>query len=393
MRVKKKKVVFLINSCFPYISGGRETWLYNISKQLVAKGYSINIITQKNSGNPLFFNDISDLIEITTCKTLSNIPLFKPAIRSYFRIINSLILTLQMTRVIKNKYTGIYSNYVFISMDTIFTALSVGIIKKNKDIKFICSDRGRHAVVLSTKLPLLKKIFFYIEKWAYMTASEIWANGIDTKDYIKNRGFKSILIKNGVNIKRIDQDHSKPDENLFNSDEFIVTNVATLLDIKGIKECIEAAKLLGEWGETKFRFVFVGKGSSAKYKAYAEKLNVIDKVVFLGEQKNVIPYLKESDVLVCLSGGGGMSMSALEALASQTPVIAWKSEIYEQIIQHEVNGILVKEKNPDELAKAIKKIMNNYSKYKSMGKTARISIESNCWEKITEKVVERIEKI
>lgn len=391
---KGNNIVFLLNSSFPYYSGGRETWLYNISKRLTKNGYSVTIITKRNPGRNLHFRDISEKIETIPCKTLLNIPILKHLIHSYLKIIDSTVLSLQMARKIKNRFGNNYQSCVFISMDTVYTAFAIRIMKaKYQDLNFVCSNRSLHAAILSDKYPIFRHFFYYMEKRAYKSADEIWANGKDTKAYIKHCGFDSVLIGNGVDIEGIDQEERTPEEAVFMKSNFKITMLATLLDRKGIKELLEAGSILVKNGIADFNLIFIGKGSPDHYREYADKFKISDRVFFLGEKKNVASYLKNSDLIACLNSGGGMSMSALEGLASRTPVIAWNSPVYTQLIEHQVNGVLVKEKNTQELANAIYSIKNNYSKYKKMGTEARERVEAFDWEKITQRVIFQLERI
>jgi len=388
-KINKNHIVLLLNSSFPYYSGGRETWLYNITKHLVKSGYQIHILTLFNTDkNPLHFKDIPSNIEIINCKTLKQIPIIKHFIRSYFNIVDSLYGACQMLRQLHKNFLNIYSNCIFISMDTVFTPIPLYYLKrKRKDITFICSSRGPHADILSIRFPLVARLFHMLEKHSYKTADMIWANGRDTQVDIKNHGFDSLLIENGVDIELIDNKYKFPDEQVFKNKNFKITSVASLLDVKGIKELLEAGAILLKNKISDFDLIFVGKGNPARYIEYAKKLGILQKSHFLGERQNVISYLKNSHLIACLSGGGGMSMSALEALGSKTPVIAWNSPIYNQIIRHGENGYLVTEKDARALADGIIIIKNNYTKFEKMGKNARKSIKNFDWKKIVEKII------
>ena len=49
----KKRLVIIIDSIFPSVSGGKENWLYEMSKQL-QKEYDISIISQKTKTKPFY---------------------------------------------------------------------------------------------------------------------------------------------------------------------------------------------------------------------------------------------------------------------------------------------------------------------------------------------------
>jgi len=388
--MNKPEIYFVINSAFPYYSGGRETWLYNVVKRLNSiTDCDIHIISQKGGTGSFCFKGIQDKINIVFCNTLKSIPVIKWFIRNYFNIINNLFLSYQMYRKILKRHK---KYCIFIALDTIFTALPIRWLKKKDDkIFFICSVRGPHADILSNRYPIFKKWFHLIEKETYDEADEIWANGNDTQEAIKRSGYDSIVIENGVYLKLMDNDNNFPEEFIFKSNDFKILSSATLLDIKGIKELIEAGKHLYDKNIQDFILIFIGKGSSNRYVKYARKLGISQKTFFLGEKGNVIPYLKASNLIACLSGGGGISMSAIEALALKTPVIAWNSPVYKQMIEHRENGYLVKEKDSKALANAILHIKDSYNSFNQMGINARKSVEKYDWNNIAKKIKKLLE--
>ena len=59
-------IVFLLNSPYPYYTGGRETWLYNITQRLCER-HNIYIIREKPGKNPQqngSFSDIDSRIQL-----------------------------------------------------------------------------------------------------------------------------------------------------------------------------------------------------------------------------------------------------------------------------------------------------------------------------------------
>ena len=60
----------------------------------------------------------------------------------------------------------------------------------------------------------------------------------------------------------------------------------------------------------------MGKGDTGRYRQEAERLGVAEHVLFVGEQPDVRSWLHGADVSLNLSGGTGMAISALEALAA-----------------------------------------------------------------------------
>ena len=72
-----------------------------------------------------------------------------------------------------------------------------------------------------------------------------------------------------------------------------------------------------------------------------------DKVVLLGERRDVPAILSGCAVSVCIQNphlrrkGGGISVASIESMAAGTAVVAWDSRQYTQVIEHSKTGYLV----------------------------------------------------
>jgi len=181
--ISRKHIVFVLNSSFPHYSGGRETWLYNVSKLLDEQGYHVYIIALTNTaGRPLHFPDLPDSIELISCPTLRDVPVLRHALHGYMNIINTAYYSWRMTQALRRRFAGIYRNCVFISLDTLHAAKAVWRLKKRyPDLRFVCSCRGPAAHELSARFPLLARSFYRLERRSFQMADEIWANGKDTQ--------------------------------------------------------------------------------------------------------------------------------------------------------------------------------------------------------------------
>jgi len=229
-----------------------------------------------------------------------------------------------------------------------------------------------------------------MERHALQDAPVIWANGHDTVGWLKELGYASILVPNGIDVAHIRTAKPITTESLFTGDSFRIVSIGTLRDVKGIRELLEAGAYLIEGGMTDLELVFVGKGNADRFKRIAKELQIEKHVHFVGEKYDVIPYLKACHVAACLSEGGGMSMAALESLASGIPVIAWDTLVYQQLIINGTTGKLVPLKDAHALAEGIREIRENYSEWKQRGCEAAKTIEQYDWENISKRIVQLI---
>lgn len=129
-------------------------------------------------------------------------------------------------------------------------------------------------------------------------------------------------------------------------------------------------KIIGNGEEKQFLENFVKKNDLQKY------------ISFLGtlSRQEVYNELKNSHCLISVSKFETFGINIIESLAVGRPVIATHSGGSSEIINSE-NGILLNSFEIDELADAIKYLMNNYNKYNQQ------KISEECQKKYSEKLV------
>lgn len=350
-------IIFVINSPYPFYTGGRETWLYNVCNRMCGE-HNINIITEEKvySDNRYgVITGINSLIKIHPIKTLRNTVWLRPFLRSYLSCFVEYFSEFKMKKKLKKIIYNMPKGRTYIiTMDTVFCG-SVGKWGKKtfNNICYISSVRGPHAEITSSYYPLLKRFIFNKELSNLKEADKIWVNGYDTQVNIKNKGFSSVVIKNGTDIKKIDNIKTTDLEHIMYSNDPKVVMIGSLLDIKGYKELIMAIAILHKRFNLKVHMIAIGKGDSADYVKLASQEGILDYTHFLGYKENAVAYAKCADVIACLSGGGGFSMAAIECLATKKPVVAWDSPVYRQMIKNKENGLLVETNNVKQLAKGI----------------------------------------
>lgn len=95
------------------------------------------------------------------------------------------------------------------------------------------------------------------------------------------------------------------------------------------------------------------------------------KVIFLGHIENMEDLLKKTDIVVLPSYREGVPKILLEAAACGLPLIATDVPGCREIVDHNINGILIPAKNPEELVKAIIYMYSNYNTRIKMGEASR----------------------
>lgn len=172
-------------------------------------------------------------------------------------------------------------------------------------------------------------------------------------------------IPNGVNIEKIfnanparRRDFNIPD------DAFLLCQVARFIWPKDQEVVIRSLVHLPKHVHA----VFVGDGERRKIcEALADKMNLRERVHFLGVRKNISELLKMADVIVCSSEFEGLSLASVEGLASGKPVVASDVPGLKEIIGG--YGLLFPFANEVEFAGRIRTLLNNPEYAREVGKS------------------------
>lgn len=332
-------------------------------------------------------------IKYIRVKTLSTFKWIRFFLRSYLSLLDIIITSLMMRFAIKKHFHKSDIYYV-ICLDTMY-CVKAGIEFKslNQKSRVIASARCPHAEMYSSRFKYLSNYFFSLEKKSLESVDQVWSNGYDTANILRSKGFSSQVMLNGVDYYTITNElptNEYPE--LFNQ-KFSVINVSTLLPIKGIYELIEAVSILLYEYNKSINLILIGKGDSAPFEKHAEKLKVNHCVFFLGHKQRPGSFLKAAKLSTCLSGGSGLSMSAIESMASAIPVVAWNSDVYQQFNIGCTNMKLVKEGDVKELAYTLNEMIENYDFYLLMAKQAKDYAKQFDWIKVKAMFLEKLDLI
>lgn len=178
------------------------------------------------------------------------------------------------------------------------------------------------------------------------------------------------LIPNAVDIGRFRPRLARTDVSP------IVVFVGRLVPVKGLPVLLEAWRRMPQGG--KARLVIAGDGPERqRLVELAATLGIADTVTFLGEVADVPEVLSRASIYVQPSHVEGLSNSVLEAMASGLPIVATRISGNEDLITNGINGILVPPADPDELSRALSRLLANPDEAGLMGIASRSAIERN----------------
>ncbi len=114
-------------------------------------------------------------------------------------------------------------------------------------------------------------------------------------------------------------------------------------------------------------------------KELTKRLEVKDKVLFVGsrEPREISQWMNASDIFVLPSLSEGRPNVVAEAMASGLAVVATDVGGTGEFIGNDINGILIKPKDPEEIADKIISLLEDDKKRMYIGKKARKAIVDN----------------
>jgi len=142
---------------------------------------------------------------------------------------------------------------------------------------------------------------------------------------------------------------------------------------KGIPVLLNSLSLLKK---NNWRLKIIGEGNlKSQYETQAQNLKIDDKINFSGKLKEdeLIRSLQDSDLLILpsINSNEAFGIVLIEALACGVPVVASNLAGVRSVFSDNIEGLLVKPGNIDDLKEKIDYIANNENKRQEMAKNAR----------------------
>lgn len=179
------------------------------------------------------------------------------------------------------------------------------------------------------------------------------------------------VIPNAVNTKIFKRTRPHTTRNLF---QFLT--VRRLVPEKRVEDIIVAFASFTK-NHKDAKLTIIGDGPERKrLESLTRELGCDEYIDFLGfVNNNELPfYYNESDVYILSSVQEGLSLTLLEAMASELPVISTNIVGNPEVIVHKKNGFLVSSKNPSDIEEGMKFFYKNRNELKSFGKASRNTI-------------------
>ena len=198
---------------------------------------------------------------------------------------------------------------------------------------------------------------------------------IEDRELFENENI--ITRGQGISVKGcgVNTTYFHPYPNQKVNEAMVFTFVGRLLYDKGVKEFVEAARII-KLRHPKTQFWLVGE-LDPDNPATVEKDELIewvdsDIVYYHGFQRDVRPFISKSDCVVLPSYREAIPRTITEAMAMAKPVITTDTAGCREAVEVEVNGYLAKLRDANDLAESIQKIISlTKEERKSMGQAGR----------------------
>ena len=151
----------------------------------------------------------------------------------------------------------------------------------------------------------------------------------------------------------------------------LIGSIGRLYPVKGHDDLVRAVALLRRDGVA-LKCVIAGIGPDAeRLSALIDECGVGDAVTLLGRRGDVPDVLRALDVAVMSSTYEGSPLAMIEYMACGVPIVATAVGGIPELIEDETHGLLVEARRPEQLAAAIRRLLEDRALASRLGEAAR----------------------
>lgn len=219
--------------------------------------------------------------------------------------------------------------------------------------------------------PLLReKLARFFARWLYRKSTHcnyrvIFQNPDDRQDFMDAGSLADPAKTRLVNGSGVDMAHYA---RVPLPDAPVVLMIARLLGSKGVRDYAAAALALRA-RHPAARFLLVGPFDEGLDSIERDEVKqwIAGGLEYLGFTDDVRPIIAQARIYVLPSYREGTPRSVLEAMAMGRPVITCDAPGCRETVEHGVNGLLVPVRDPQALAAAIDRLLQNPAEAEAMG--------------------------
>ncbi len=250
---------------------------------------------------------------------------------------------------------------------------------------------------------IVKKDFLH--RWLYRRVTNAFAiSSVIRKNLIQTTPLSEqqvLLVHNGIDVEKFnpaDADRERTRKEFEIAEDDILTGMMGRFSPgKGHEEFLRAIKILNEKNHLlagKLKFIVTGEASYGEkdYEKQIRKMSEdlgLKNIIFTGYRNDTINIFSAMDIFVLPSHAEAFGLVLTEAMAMMLPSVSSDSDGVLDITVDNETGFLFENKNPEDLAEKIFRLINQPELRKKFGKAARERvIEKFNLEKQTGKILE-----
>lgn len=196
---------------------------------------------------------------------------------------------------------------------------------------------------------------------------------------VKTNDRKTEVVLNGVSFPRLDNNMEKPKTHFdVYSDRIVVGALGNIRPAKNYRNFIEALALLVDKG-VDVQGVIAGDGDNLlqrELEQLVKEKGLTDRCKFLGFVSDTTGYLQSLNVYVMSSLSEGLPLSLIQGMMLGLPIVVTRCGV-EEFLEHEKEGLIVDNDQPQALADGIERAVTERAVSKVWGANAKVRAESS----------------
>lgn len=179
-----------------------------------------------------------------------------------------------------------------------------------------------------------------------------------------------VLIENGIRAATVGDGEAVRRSAGIGRDTPVLVSVSVLRPQKALDVMIRAFAILRRT-RPDVRLLIAGQGDREPLSALAHELGLEEAVTFLGFRRDVDDVLAAGDVAVSSSDYEGSPLAVMEYMAAGLPVVATDVGGVPRLLEDGRTGLLVPRRDPQALASALERLLDDRVLARTMGKRGR----------------------
>ncbi len=375
---------------YPPHIGGVEYHVDNVSRELVARGHRITVLTADLPGEKsLPEHEASNGIEVFRSKTFFPSGKLYPSLSSQGVMLN---IGSTITRIVKEKDIDVIHAH---GHHYYTTWRALGLAKK-LGLPAVLSLHGLYALKPSDPIAQVSEGIFNrtVFTWELDQATAVIGLTPTITGYAKKYGAQSkyYTIPNGVNRTLFEENkkHKLQYRRKFNipKDKIVILFRGRFADIKGVLELARAAKIIVGKNPDVF-FLFVGGGSLAPELATILKsINKNSQIIGWTPVDELQELYIASDIFVLPSKAEALPLTILEAMAANLYIVATPVGGVPDVLKNYPFKLLINQADQEKISETLLSVIEQKT-YLISNSPDHSYLDSYDWSKIAE----RIEKV